>query len=374
MTDTYKLVFSGQVAAGHTVDQVRQRLAVLLKVPIDKAHLLFSGNPISLKENIDYDTALKYKTAVERTGALAAIEPMAAASVSLNKNPPPRPAAPPPPPPPRSAAVEHDYYAAPRAPLVDDSAETVDLQLHEPRATPAGHGWLWISRAFELFRQAPGTWIGMLIIWVIIMFAAALIPLVNMIAPYLLGPVLTAGFMVGCYVLDNQGELRIAHLFAGFQQQAGRLFALGGLYLGAMVLLGLLLLLLLFVFGGSFYFFFNGVTESGQNFGPVDPIMVGLPFLLLLLVALALSVPLAMAFWFAPVLVMLHEVGVFDAIKLSFKGCWRNAVPFLIYGLILLGLSLLATIPLGLGWLVLGPVLAASLYTAHKDIFIEDIE
>jgi len=29
----------------------------------------------------------------------------------------------------------------------------------------------------------------------------------------------------------------------------------------------------------------------------------------------------------------------------------------------------LAAIPLGLGWLVLGPVLAASFYTSYKDIF-----
>jgi hypothetical protein len=32
-------------------------------------------------------------------------------------------------------------------------------------------------------------------------------------------------------------------------------------------------------------------------------------------------------------------------------------------------LALVATIPIGLGWLVLGPVLATSVYTAYLDIF-----
>jgi uncharacterized membrane protein len=44
-------------------------------------------------------------------------------------------------------------------------------------------------------------------------------------------------------------------------------------------------------------------------------------------------------------------------------------VPFLIYGIIMLVLSILATIPLGLGWLVLGPVAVASVYVAYRDIY-----
>jgi hypothetical protein len=38
---------------------------------------------------------------------------------------------------------------------------------------------------------------------------------------------------------------------------------------------------------------------------------------------------------------------------------------------ILLLLSMLASLPFGLGWLVLGPVLAGSLYTSYRDIFFE---
>ena len=91
--------------------------------------------------------------------------------------------------------------------------------------------------------------------------------------------------------------------------------------------------------------------------------------LLAVLVALALLIPVAMAAWFAPALVVLNDMGVGDAIKASFWACLKNIVPFLVYGLILFGLAIVASIPFGLGWLALGPTLAASVYAAYRDIF-----
>jgi len=92
-------------------------------------------------------------------------------------------------------------------------------------------------------------------------------------------------------------------------------------------------------------------------------------YLLAWLIALALMVPVVMAVWFAPPLAVFNELGAFDALKASFVGCLKNIVPFLIYGLILLGFAVLASIPLCLGWLVLGPVIGASIYTSYRDIY-----
>ena len=91
--------------------------------------------------------------------------------------------------------------------------------------------------------------------------------------------------------------------------------------------------------------------------------------LLAWLIALGLMVPVFMAVWFAPPLAVFNELGAFDALKASFVGCLKNIVPFLIYGLILLGFAVLASIPLCLGWLVLAPVIAASIYTSYRDIY-----
>jgi uncharacterized membrane protein len=88
-----------------------------------------------------------------------------------------------------------------------------------------------------------------------------------------------------------------------------------------------------------------------------------------LLVFLLLYLPLVMAIWFAPALVVLRGVAPLEAMRLSFNGCVRNIVPFLLYGVVGVGLSIVATIPLLLGWLVLGPVTIASLYTSYCDIY-----
>ena len=79
-----------------------------------------------------------------------------------------------------------------------------------------------------------------------------------------------------------------------------------------------------------------------------------------------------MALWFSSALVVFHERTAGAAMQESFIACLRNIVPFLIYSVIVLLLSMAASIPFGLGWLVLGPTLAASLYTGYRDVFLAD--
>jgi uncharacterized membrane protein len=95
----------------------------------------------------------------------------------------------------------------------------------------------------------------------------------------------------------------------------------------------------------------------------------GMSMLLAVLIGLALAIPVYMAIWFAPTLVTLNDFEPIQALKTSFSACLKNIVPYLLYGVILFALAIVASIPLGLGWLVLGPVLAISIYTAYRDIF-----
>jgi uncharacterized membrane protein len=99
-------------------------------------------------------------------------------------------------------------------------------------------------------------------------------------------------------------------------------------------------------------------------------VLVSITGLLFVLVVMALLVPLVMAIWFAPALVVFHDVAPIEAMKQSFRACLKNVVPFLIYGIIVLGLGIVATIPFGLGWLVLGPTLIGSTYYSYRDIFL----
>jgi uncharacterized membrane protein len=230
----------------------------------------------------------------------------------------------------------------------------------EGSTVPAGHGWTWITRAWDLFKLAPALWIGMVLAFVVISCVVALIPVLGSLISFALGPVFGAGFVIGCRALDEGGELKFGHLFAGFQTRFGTLVAVGLLYLAA-------LFVVLLVVG-----LIAGVSMFGIFSGGIDPANIGAAFAtmaLAFLVATALMLPVVMAVWFAPPLVVFNGLGAFDALKASFLGCLKNIVPFLVYGLILLGFAILASIPFGLGWLVLGPVITASIYTSYRDIY-----
>jgi len=111
------------------------------------------------------------------------------------------------------------------------------------------------------------------------------------------------------------------------------------------------------------------LAQGGRGASEWGAVLASIALFLLLM--MALSVPVLMAVWFAPALVALHERGPLEAMKESFQACLKNAVPFLVYGVVGLVLAIVASIPFGLGWLLFGPVLIASVYTAYKDIYLE---
>ena len=364
----YKLVFYGRIEKDRDLDTVKKRLCALLNVTESRADELFSGKAVELKRDIDRETALRYQRAVEDTGALCAIERMPA-KVELTK-PAAGPSAPPPPPAAPSSATQN-VYAAPKASLISEMDYSGDLGLREPRRVNAGNAWAWIRDGFELFKRNPGIWIVNILIWIIILSVISVIPLVS-VAAYIVSPILSAGFMAGCLAQDRGEDLTVGHLFAGFQQYTGRLAGVGGLSLLAILAIGLVVGLLMVIIGGGFAIFsqFGATTEpSADGFGAL---LLGPAFIMILLVGMGLTIPVLMAFWFAPVLVMLHDIGAIESIVLSLKGCLINWLPFLVYGLIVMLLSIVAMIPVFLGFLILGPVLMASIYTSHKDIFVDN--
>jgi uncharacterized membrane protein len=93
---------------------------------------------------------------------------------------------------------------------------------------------------------------------------------------------------------------------------------------------------------------------------------------LAVLVGSALLVPLAMALWFAPALVMLDGVPAVRALNASMQGCLINLVPFLLYGTIMFGLLLLAALPYLVGLVLWIPLVAISGYMSYRDVFAHE--
>ena len=75
---------------------------------------------------------------------------------------------------------------------------------------------------------------------------------------------------------------------------------------------------------------------------------------LAVLVAMACYIPVAMLFWFAPVLVAWHDVPPAKALFFSFVGCWRNRGAFVLYGALWIGVALAVSFGLSALMQVLG--------------------
>lgn len=258
-------------------------------------------------------------------------------------------------------------YEAPRSAVADFQpvdADAAGFSL-DPRPRPAGQGLDWFRQGWGLFSQAPGLWIGIYLVLMGIMIGLAMFPIIGSLAQNLLYPVLGAGIMFGCDALRRGEPLEFAHLFAGFSRNSGPLLVLGALYTVGM------LVVLMIAFVPTI-----GLLGGMAMFGAGDPEVllesIGLPILIGVLLYMALLLPLIMAIWFAPALVILHDVPPIEAMRTSFFGCLRNWLPFLVYSLVGLGLALLATLPLLLGWLVLLPWLATSNYCAFREIYYRD--
>lgn len=250
-------------------------------------------------------------------------------------------------------AIQENPYLPPSA-RVEDAEIVRGNFVDGGRAVPAGHGWEWIAAGWATFRQQPGTWMLVAFVLGVVVIAISLVPFLGSLAMPVLMPVLVGGLMLACARIERSEDIGVGDLFSGFQRAGGPLVILGliGFGLTIVAIIPAMIVLFMVGFGGG------GVTASS--------------IMIMVLVYIALLLPVYMALWFGPPLVALQELPPGRAIAQSFRGCLKNVIPFLVYSAILLPLAVVASLPLFLGWLVLGPAIVASTYAAYRDIFFED--
>ena len=76
----FQVVFRGETTGDRPVEEVKQRLAALFKMPGNKIEALFSGKPVVVKRNLDEATARKFETAFRKAGAVCELRGPSGAS------------------------------------------------------------------------------------------------------------------------------------------------------------------------------------------------------------------------------------------------------------------------------------------------------
>lgn len=255
---------------------------------------------------------------------------------------------------------QNNPYAAPSAHVSDHVSQEEGSLCDPPNLVSASRCISWVSEGWDLFKDNPGVWIGMIAVYLVTSLILGMIPLVNLLLA-LAGPVFMGGLMLGAHAASQGDGVEFAHLFAGFREHFGKLVMVAVIYFVgiAIIMMGVGLS---FSLGVGFIF---GQASSAASETGLMTISIGI------LVALCLIVPWAMAIWFAPALIVLNEQSPLEAMKLSFRGCLKNFMAFLVFSVVLLLLAILAAIPLFLGFLVLAPVMVLATYTSYRDIFVD---
>lgn len=192
----------------------------------------------------------------------------------------------------------------------------------------AKEGYVWFRQGLWLFRKNPLTFLMLLFIYLIAAQIAIFIPLIGIIALLVVTPGISVGIMTACREVIQNRRVMPTVLLAGFRsngKQATRhLLVLGGIYAGLVFLLSLI--------AGSLVDMRALVPILLKEEAPTEDAVRQLYYALL--VGAALYTPIAMMFWFAPLLSAWHGVPPVKALFFSWTACWRNRGAFFTYALL----------------------------------------
>ncbi|WP_395703917.1 BPSS1780 family membrane protein [Aquabacterium sp.] len=232
----------------------------------------------------------------------------------------------------------------------------------EARSVDAGRGLSWWSEGWTLFTRNAGMWIVLSLVLLVISIVLSVIPIIGGLALAVLFPVFMGGWMMAAAKQEAGGALEVGDLFLGFKDKLSPLAVIGALTLVASIII----MIIVWVLGLGAFFGILAGGSRGSGGGIIAGLLSGLVAIVL---CLGVGFIFGMALWFAPALVVFDDVAPVDAMKASFAASLKNIVAFVLFGVIYIVLSIVASIPFGLGWIVLIPVLLLTAYTSYKDVF-----
>lgn len=233
----------------------------------------------------------------------------------------------------------------------------------EFKTVEAGRGAGWYADAWGIFKGQIGMWLLLMLLYLGLAIMLGLIPFIGQLAFALISPALAGGLYLAAREAEAGRPLDVKMLFLPLTDAGSRgpILTLGAISIAFSMVL---MLALAAIVGGS-----AGTSALlGQDPATMHAQMMsaGLAGLLTILL---LSLVFLMAMLYAPPLVLFAGMPPLESLKLSLKACLGNWLPLLIFGLILIPLALLASLPLMLGWLFLMPIIMIAIYASYRDIF-----
>jgi hypothetical protein len=210
---------------------------------------------------------------------------------------------------------------------------------------PARNGTLWVRLGLQAFFKQPLAFISLFFFFMAMVSIASQLPLIGGTLALVLLPAMTLGLMAASAsttitpgVKPPAGSVFMAALRA-VRQDLQPLLVLGAIYAGCfLAVMGISAL----ADGGQFagvYLLGRPLTrETAQQ----------TDFQVALWIAMALYIPLSLAFWHAPALMHWHRVPPVKSIFFSLVACFRNIGALTVFGIVWLGVFIGAGIVISL--------------------------
>jgi hypothetical protein len=204
------------------------------------------------------------------------------------------------------------------------------------RTVDPGAGINWLQAGWEAFKAGGALLIGMVFVTLLAMLFLVWIPWLGTILVPIVSTFLYAGMLQSLRGQATGRGMRFDDLWSAFNDQ-DRMVHLA--IVSLVPLLGSLL---------------RAVLEGGFIGGVIGALVS--------LVVLALT-------YFAVPLVLFRNLDAPQALKSSFEGVLANLPAVIVFWMVCIVLTVIAILPLGLGLLVLVPVLLGAAYEAYAEIY-----
>jgi hypothetical protein len=205
------------------------------------------------------------------------------------------------------------------------------------------YGYRWFREGIVLFLKQPWPWLALVGMTFLLTLVLGTLPLLGLIAVFLLLPGVVGGFMLGAREVAGNRLLLLPHIIAGLRRIPRPLIAIGGINFLA-TLAGMFLLSL--GWSDEFAKLLELLHSAAPDQQAVEQAMANLT--VPSLVSLGLMIPVAMANWFAAALVVFRSADVKTAMVSSLHASLRNFWPFVVYTVLLVLLDVAVSLLLQL--------------------------
>ncbi len=192
----------------------------------------------------------------------------------------------------------------------------------------ARHGMAWLAQAFALFRRRRLPWVVLLLTYYVLLRLMVAVPFIGPFAMTILKPVFAVGLLAAAWTQERGGTPALRQLFQGFRANLSSLLAIG----------------IFFVVGITAAVLASSLVDGGKlldlmsNAGAMneEAITTALSDGALeagMLFSALLSIPVLIATWWAPALVVFQNAGAGAALATSLRAALANWRPLAVYGI-----------------------------------------